>query len=477
MSQTTSLTPTEARNILWRKGNLTFKLHQTQKEIYQFIGENKNRKIVIASSRRLGKSFLLCVMAVEQCIQKPNSIVKFIAPEKSQIRSILRPIMRDVLKGCPGDLRPEYKTNENLYRFPNGSEIQLAGSDNGNAENLRGGNSHLCIIDEAGFCSDLEYVIQSILLPTTTTTKGKVIMASTPPKSPDHEFVNFVKEAKIKGALITKTIFDNPLITQDDINEMVEASGGVDTIQFRREYMAEIIKDDNFAVIPEFTKEMAERTVREWQRPPYFDCYTAMDIGFKDLTVVLFAYLDFRSAKLVIEDELVMSGKKMTTDILAAEIKKKEEAVWKNALTGESQKPFIRVSDNNLIVLNDLQNLHNLTFLPTNKDNADAALNFLRMLIGQEKIIINPRCTTMVFHLENAVWNKQRTSFERSADAGHYDAIDALKYLVRNVNFNKNPYPSNWGMPNKESIFQKVKSIDQRNLHDNIKQWFKPNKR
>ena len=36
-------------------------------------------------------------------------------------------------------------------------------------------------------------------------------------------------------------------------------------------------------------------------------------------------------------------------------------------------------------------------------------------------------------------------SFARSPDDGHYDAVDALKYFVRSVVYNKNPYPASYG--------------------------------
>ena len=33
----------------------------------------------------------------------------------------------------------------------------------------------------------------------------------------------------------------------------------------------------------------------------------------------------------------------------------------------------------------------------------------------------------------------------RSPDDGHYDAVDALIYMIRSISFNKNPYPAHYG--------------------------------
>ena len=65
-------------------------------------------------------------------------------------------------------------------------------------------------------------------------------------------------------------------------------------------------------------------------------------------------------------------------------------------------------------------------------------------MISEKRIIINPRCKTLVSHLENATWDKNRREFLRSGDYGHYDFVDALAYLVRNLDDGRNPYPAGY---------------------------------
>lgn len=448
-----STTPAQARSILWNQGICHWLLHSGQKSLYDSYFACQEKIVVWSCSRRFGKSWTLCTLALETCLKKSNSIVKYCCAKQVDAKNIIRPLIREIIRSCPKELKPIYKVSERAYVFPNGSRIELSGLDGGRAESIRGGSCDLGIIDEAGLVNDLRYIVRSIILPTTTTTKGKIILASTPPKSPDHEFVYFVSKARLQGNLIEKTVYENPIIDKSELGKIIEECGGEDTVDFKREYLCEFIKDENKAVIPEFDKALRLKIVKKWPRPPFYDAYVSMDLGLKDLTVCLFAYFDFRNDKIIIEDEYVINGQKMNTTVLADNIRKKEREIFQDPYTGESKVPYIRVCDNNLIVISDMRQLHGLMFMPTRKDDADAALNNTRLMLASEKIIINPKCTTLVAHLENAIWNKARSSYERSGDNGHFDAIDALKYLVRNIQLNKNPYPASFGLSSRENTY------------------------
>jgi hypothetical protein len=453
----------DAVEALWRKSVLYWKLDSNQQEMYNFVVKGTHKITVIGASRQLGKSYAMVVLAIEQCLKQPNAIVKFIAPKAKDIRRIIKPLVTEITADCPKDLKPEFSTQDQVFKFHNGSEIQLAGTDNGHAESIRGNKAHLCIVDEAGFCDDLDYIVNSILIPTTTTTRGKIVLASTPSKAADHPFMTFLKHAESEGRFIKKTIYQNPRLNADDIALIANSlPGGITGTDFKREYLVEMITSEEDAVVPEFNATIESLIVREWIKPPYSDSFEAMDIGGSDLTVVLFAYYDFVNGKIIVEDEIVLSGKKMLTDSLALQIKEKEVKLWSHPQTGEVKQPLLRVSDNNnIILLNDLAIKHQLNFMPTLKDNADAQLNNMRMLIRSEKIIIHPRCKTLIFHLRSATWNKSRTSYIRSADQGHYDAVDALKYLCRNIDMKKNPYPANYHLANHHaSVFTNINPKD-----------------
>lgn len=462
MEQNKAVTKDEALRKLWRLGNLSWKLDTTQKELYNLFYNSNHRIMTWLLSRRQGKTFTLCILAIEQCIRRPNSIVKFVSPTKMQVNQNVRPIMRKILEDCPEDLRPELREKDYIWYFPNGSEIQLAGSESGHAERLRGGDSDLWFVDEAGSCSQLRDVVRSILLPTTLITNGKGVLASTPPKDSDHDFLAYIEEAELKGSLVIKTIDDNPRITQEQKDALIEELGGEHTEEAQRELYCKIIRDTTRTVIPEFDEKLEKEIVKEWPRPPYYDAYESMDTGGKDFTVVLHAYYDFRAAKIIVEDETVINfqEKDVTIEKLVRDINKKEWELWKSPLTGEYKPPFLRVSDVDYILLNEITNQSKkvlpagevIHFQLAKKDDADAALNNLRILIKNRKIIINPKCKTLISHLKNGKWDKNKTRFAHGTDGSHYDAIEALKYLARHIQFTKNPYPANYNI-NMQDLF------------------------
>lgn len=461
----------QAKDKLWRMGNLSFKLKGVQKTIRDNFYSNETKKTVILSSRRLGKTFVMMVVAVEYCLRNPNSIVKVIFPKKKDARGVARDQMKVILDDCPSDLVPEWKEAQNLYMFPNGSEIQMTGTDGGSAESVRGSRCHLAILDEAGFhdYKEFTYIIQSIIMPTLLTTKGKMILASTPSKQPDHPFMtDYVLPARKEGKLIEYTIYDNPLIEKEDIEGIAsEYPRGIDDPDFQREFLLRCDIVDVDSVIPEFDINLQKDIVKECTRPNYYNRYVSGDPAVTDLTVILFGYYDFLKATLVIEDELVMGGQgePVTTLDIVDGIRRKEKMLYSHPLTGEVSEPKLRIMDNNnKILIHDLYKEHGLHFIGTAKDNKEAQINKLRMMLKQGRIIIHPRCKNLIFHLQTARWKTTREgdkngfmrvkgSQDGSLKPHHADALDALIYMIRNINETESPFPTGYNNIYDQSTF------------------------
>ncbi len=455
MSTKVKLTAKEAlitKHELWRRGELTWVMHSGQKEMHNIYKDAApNSSLVWLVSRRFGKSYLLAVLALQEAIKNKNAVIKIVTDTKVHAKSIFEPLFRDIFDkhSCPDDIKPEYLQSQYQYNFSNGSQIQLAGSDGGHYERLRGQQSTAVFIDEAGFCDRLEDVVKSVLLPTLLHTGGKIVLASTPPSDPDHEFFQFIEKAEMEQLLTKKTIYENPLLSPEQIAVVIKEMGGVNNPKFQREYLCLPIREDNIVVFPEFDDELVKKVVREHPKPSHYDTYVGMDLGYKDLTAVIFLYYDFKTDRIIVEDEIVIAGKNLHIDKLAQDILQKEAKLWTNPYTNEIHKPMKRVSDINYIVTQEINKYSNyqVYFHPADKHDANTNINQLRMLLSNEKIIIHPRCENLIRHLKNCKWQNtnEKSKFARSPDDGHYDAVDALRYAIREINFNKNPYPKSAG--------------------------------
>lgn len=449
----------QAIALLWKAGKLAWKLKGKQKDIYKHFTEAEEDIMACLISRRFGKSFTLCLIAIETCLRIPFGLVKYACPKQKQVESTIRPIILKIIKDCPDELKPEWKTQSKSWVFPNGAEIQIAGTDGGNYDTLRGGASDLCIADEAAFMDDLETVIYSVLAPTTDTTDGKILLATTPnDKDPNHEFhEHFLHPLEAAGKLLKFTYKDSPMVTEEKMKKIIARyPGGINNIKFRCEYLCEIPNITESSVIPEFTA-VQDKVVKEVPIPEHCDFYTSMDLGFKDLTVALFGYYDFKKSRLVILDEYVINGPDLKTDILDREIKVKEKLYFVDS-SGE-QNAYLRVMDNNnLMLTNELSMKYGLRFIPTQKHKKEQAVDNVRMWMEQERIIIHPRCKNLIYHTKYAQWHITRSGTQTgdfkhlkgNEAAGlltsHADALDALIYMVRNIHTYRNPYPQNYGV-------------------------------
>lgn len=424
----------------WETGFLDWKLREHQVDLYQFISNIEALKTVIKCARRFGKTFSVLLYLIEMAIRHPGIRMRYAAPTEKSLRAYVKPNMRTILGDCPSDLKPRWIAQDSLFSFPNGSELWLAGTDKEHAEKLRGPGTDLGVCDEAGFMSNLKYVVNDILLPSTMDCDGRLIIVSTPPRTPGHDFTLMYNEAVGTGSSYVKTVWENKWLMDrpEKLAEYIEAAGGRESTTWKREYECQDIIDEATAVLVEGNDtDLMNKIVCEHVRPKYFNSVTSMDPGFSPShTGVLYGYIDFQAGLLIIEDELDVL--RMRTDILATRIAKQElELGYSGQLNGR----HIRWSDIDPRLLQDLATMHGLNFAATNKDSLTAMVNQARVLMSQAKLRIHPRCRSLLGQIRSATWNDAKTGFDWSVQYGHYDLISALIYMIRNADWLSNPFP------------------------------------
>jgi hypothetical protein len=439
-----SLTVKQAIRIAWMRGLLKYKLYEYQKDLYDILEKNQSLKLTINSSRRWGKSTVLLLYGSIFAIKNPNSQVKIAAPTIKSLRKTIFPIMKIILADKPEQLKFEWSTKDECYNLWNGSQIHIHATDAQRHDGLRGNLTHLALVDEAAYCSDLKYVVQDILLPQTLTCNGRVVIASTPSKNvtqSGEEFKEFCQQAEANGSYFCRTIYDNKSLTPEIIELYKQESGGEESVTWQVEYLCKFMVDPEKRLVPEWNSshikeypKMQDRYFRYWHK------YLALDLGVKrDFTVMLYGVYNFKEATLYITHELTM--KNMTTKTLVEGLLQVQKEAF------EDYPIYRAVADtDNPLLLNDLVSLHNIAVQPTDKSTLETMVNELRVFVGNGKLKVSPRCTFLLGSLEHGVWadnamGQQRRDFGRTPVYGHFDAIAALMYLIRNLDQHSNPLP------------------------------------
>lgn len=461
----TTLSADQAIAALWKRGQLRYKLLPHQRGLYAELKHalwgdggytNPNgaqRKFFPELHRKYGKSTLCGIIACELALQKPGAIIYWAAETSIQVRRFLLPIMNTyVLNDCPQALRPEWKDAKGEFHFPNGSVIILGGCDDESKCNrLRGPACDLFIADEAGQIGLLDYLYKSVVLWMVSRSGGRVLFPSTPATSPGHPYTRMCIAAEHgeDGAYARRVIWDSNL-PPELVEELARECGGTDTAAWKREALCERVVDATRAVLPEFGAAKAV-TVEAIERPEYFTPYVSADIGLgRDPTGVLFGYYDFKRALMVVEDELILG--RMTTDVFAAAVIEKEQALWGaywDKLERENPwtEPDIwreprRFGDLNDLVVSDLIKNHALTFTLTAKHDKHSAINEWRIWIKTSRTRIHPRCKQLIAQCEAGIWDRKHREYERIDGFGHFELLDCGTYMRRNIDEQRNPFPA-----------------------------------
>lgn len=427
-----------AYDTLWARGDIEgLLLHEGQQIIDERFCSLERQLIVLNISRQFGKSFYGVVKAIATALRKPFQRIRIGAAFESDLTEFIEPAFEQILEACPTRFKPRYIQQKKRYKFKNGSSIKLVGLDK-KPNGLRGNTIDLIILDEAGFIRRLDYLYHSVIVPLTThRPNAKILVMSTPPESPDHEFWEFVDRAKMEGSYLEFTIDQNPMLTKDDIARIEREMGGRESSAFQREYLCKRIIEQERAIVPEWNSLYVRAHDPKDEMYQFWHKYWSLDIGVQlDKTVCLFAHYDFRHSRLCVEDEVDISGVKTTTDLIEKRLHEKSREIGYD-------EPYRRIADNSHpLLLNDLATRERgIAFSATDKAKLHEMVGELRVWVRMGRVHVNPKCKQTLGCLESGVWNEKRDQFARSKVYGHYDALAALVYLVRNIDQWTNPIP------------------------------------
>lgn len=407
---------------LWRKGNLGWKLHAGQQQIRTTIRAlpASTRECLVFCARRYGKSYLACVMALEDCLRTPNANVLYVGPSVKQTLDIVRLLFPEILVDAPAGLITQSKS-EKRWIFQNGSQLMLAGFDTAR-ESIRGMRADAVYIEESGMANaDLyEYTINSVLFPTLMHSRGKIVHLTTPAPIIDHPLhLTTIPKTQATGAYFKFTIRDNPLISAADIESEIYNLGGIESSHTQRELFCNIVRDEQTTVVPQFDERKHVKAINSPDDAYHWLCG---DIGgVRDKSVLHLCAYDSVSKKVLFLDERAFDPKTPTVEIV------------KGGVEMEAGRKVYRAVDAPGQLYVDLSTVYNYPCFLPEKLHFDQNIHRVQTAFYKDEILVDPRCKLLVASLNSGQLNKQRTDFARSEALGHCDALASLVYGLRHA--------------------------------------------
>lgn len=428
----------EARRVLWKRGIVApWYLRKSQLDVYELLINERNP--FIEAARRFGKTTSVLGFIVEKLIQNPGWICRWCFPDKNQAREVLMAEVTKLQSFADPEDQFEYKHVDSYYMHPNGSRLYLRGVNHDRGDSARGPAANIIICDEYGFWVEPDYIVREALFPQLQNQEGRwLIKASTPPRDLGHIYY-IEREAAVKrGRFIQKIIYDNEALSPDELNEIIEESGGVESPSFRRERLCEPVSDPDMLIVPEWSD--TENVVpNELERPQFFTPYVGGDSGADDNTFICFGYYDFRSNTVIVEQELMLMGQ--TTSTIINQAKAIERELWGD------KSPLKRVYDAPKQLIYDIFSDYKWPVQMPNKEDRIAAIHDLRLEVGARRFKVKARCKNLIRQMKVGMWRDEKhTDFQRSEGLGHLDGVAAAIYFNRCIDRKLNPWPHSFGL-------------------------------
>ena len=430
-----------AHAALCEQGTLWHLMHKGQKKFWKEMvyGTDCNYALWYCA-RQLGKSHSAAIYGVMHCLQTPMRIVRWIFPTLKTAKEVATAKIAEIIATLPQHLKPQHRRADSEWIFPNGSIIKLGGADPAGADNNRGNYSTLIILDEAGFFDEksFDYLVFSVLMPQTTHyPEAKIVALTTPPETVTHPSItSFAPLAKRQNSFMTSTIFDNPLLSKEQINRLIDALGGPTSNASRRELFAELIQDDSARVIPEYTaKNFKDYTIPQTDftfTPAEFLGVVCLDYGVssRDLTAITASVFDWVNQKMVIVKEQVLHapGLRQTAEI----VKQFETDLRVNYRCEHVDIIADMFASTGL----EFRTEHGINFRNPSKVKLIDMVASFRSAVEHEEIVVTTDCKKTNDTLLNGLWKKTATTtptFDRTQELGHLDLLACLIYTFRYI--------------------------------------------
>ena len=399
-------------------------------ELFKFQQEvltDPARFKVMASGRRVGKSYLACVAAYNHCLEGGNRRSLIIGPTVSMIRESIWTTLKSIVH--PDHINGHPREIDLEIRFINGSKITLKGFDR--PDSLRGisPSPTFIVLDEFAFIKQNAFTEVVLPMATDPNRKAKVVIISTP-KGVQGDFYQLYNKGQEDSKGVWKSWQFTAEKVRPDMKEELElARSTLDLKTFEQEYCA-TFNNSGDSVFYNFSREwnVTDNLLPLAEGEPV---HIAIDFNVKIMASSVFAH---RGDQLHCLEELYGSA---DTHQLIRKIKSKYKnrdiTVYPDA-SGNARKTSAATGTTDFSLLRDAGfRVCARSKQPPIVDSVNCVNSLLKDAAGNTRLFFNKDCTRTVASMEQTSWKigqstgMDNATIDKTRNVEHFS--DGIRYI------------------------------------------------
>lgn len=391
---------------------------------------SKERKIAILTSRRAGKSYLICCIMIIQCLSKPHSNCISLALTRENVKEITWKTLKRI--NSKYDLNIRFNETTLTAIFPNESMIKCGGikGTTEETEKYLGAAYDVAAIDEAGSLSYklLNYLINVVLGPALLDARpyGKLILTGTPRTTMKGIFYDATTSGLPNWGKYTWRTDSNPHTSKqyiEEINELRALDPEIeDTPYFQREYLGEwAFEEQDF--VYRFNPNL---NITHDGSINCFQYIVGVDIGWHDDCAFVLGGYEKHNPELYILDSF--KKPQMLPDAIA------------DTLQGylNNYKPLVIVADTagggSKTISQELSYRYGIPVVAAEKTQKEHWISLINSDFIRRRIkILKPTCESLIEELVGLTWKEKPNGDMIEDPAMPNHLTDAMLYLYRHA--------------------------------------------
>jgi len=430
---------------------INFILHPKQKE----VAKSAARFRCLVGGRRFGKSSLALALAIAFCVENKEAKVWIIAPTYQQAKDIFWRSSEKIPFWTREFARANYPVKKNdselLLQFPNGSLLQLKGSDR--EDTLRGSGLDFVILDE--MASMKPNVWKEIIFPSLLDSGGKAMFISTP-RGYNHFYNLFLKGKRNENdwESFQYTSYQNPYIDKAFLDQ---AKADSDEQTFAQEYLAEFHKYYGL-VYPEFDRKT--HVIQPTELDPGWTYGVGIDRGLTNPSGVVFCAID-PDDNFFVYDEIYATN--LISEQLVDQVNQKAGHYLTYKFCDPSAADFMATALDKGMFITPATKEGDLSQWVLNGIAKVKAKLKIQEGTGKPKLFVFNHCKNLINEFQQYRWleKSNQALSERDKPDKNYGfdhLLDGLRYLIGSY---KNQADSNWD----QAVWERQVAEEKRSLN------------